>query len=191
MRLYLITHAHTRQIRELDAAQWQLSDKGMQQAETLAAQPFWREVEQIVVSSEPKTLLTAEPAATRYNLPIHIDARFDELHRPGWVENYGERVRRAFAQPDQPAGDWEPASQALARFCEGMRELQSRFTGRNVALIGHGLTISLYRSWLLGHTHVMHEEWAGLDFGVYAIIDPERRHIIQDFPLERGRSARL
>ena len=48
MRLYLITHAHTYQDRDTEAAQWRLSEIGQKQAEILATQPFWVQVDRLV-----------------------------------------------------------------------------------------------------------------------------------------------
>jgi broad specificity phosphatase PhoE len=190
MRLYLITHAHTQLAPEVDSRSWQLSSQGSRQAELLAQQPFWREVQRIVLSSEPKTRLTVEPLLVRRAMPVVEDARFDELHRPGWVEEYNARVRHAFAYPEESAGEWEPAASALARFLAGIGALCTAFPTETLALVGHGLTLSLYRAHLLGRTHVDYEEWRQLSFAAVALVDPLAQRLIEDFTAVAGQMAR-
>ncbi|CAN5444551.1 hypothetical protein BH10CHL1_BH10CHL1_43800 [soil metagenome] len=180
-RLYLITHAHTRQDPQADTTKWQLSELGLQQAMILADQPFWNQVDRIVLSSELKTRLTVEPLLKQRHLPIVVDARFDELQRPGWVVDYTAQVQQAFFEPDIPAGEWEPASQALARFLRGIKHLRQQFPGETLALVGHGLTLSLYRADLLGKRTVELAEWQQLSFTAQAMVDPVAKTILQDF----------
>ncbi len=180
-RLYLITHAHTQQDPGTDVAAWQLSELGLQQASTLADQPFWQQVDGIVLSCEPKTRLTVQFVLAQRDLPVIIDGRFDELQRPGWVVDYTARVRQAFLEPDAPAGEWEAASAALARFLLGIDHLCQQFSGKTLALVGHGLTFSLYRAYLLGRPTVELAAWQQLSFATQAIVDPVAKTILQDF----------
>lgn len=190
MKLYLITHAHTQADPAVDGAKWQLSSQGQQQAHLLAAQPWWSEVQHIVVSSEPKTRLTVAPVVAERALPLHEDARFDELYRPGWVAAYSERVEQAFAVPEQPAGDWEPAAGALRRFLTGIEWLRRTFAGETVALAGHGLTFSLYRAHLLGQRYVKLADWRRLSFAAVALADPVAGQLMRDFEPVAGAMRR-
>lgn len=190
MRLYLITHAHTQQDRTADATHWQLSVQGVEQAQRLAQQPFWAEVGQIVLSSEAKTALTVAPVLAERNLPVWVDARFDELHRPGWVKEYALQVQQAFVQPAQKAGEWEAADAARQRFLAGLATVIDKFAESTVALVGHGLTLSLYRAWLLGHPQVEFADWQQLSFAAVALVDPIAGTLLQDFHAVAGRLAR-
>ncbi len=188
MHLHLITHAHTRQLPSVDVTTWQLSEAGREQAVTLARQPFWSRVERIVVSSEAKTRLTAQPVLDARDLPLTVDARFDELQRPGWVDDYGARVQQCLAQPQQAAVDWEPASTALARVRAGVAALHAQFAGQTLALVGHGLTLSLYRAHLLdqyidGQIHVKLADWRALPFAAVALaeVSAQQATLRQDF----------
>jgi broad specificity phosphatase PhoE len=190
MQLYLITHALTLPDRNTAATAWHLSELGMQQAVTLAAQPFWEQVDAIVLSSEPKTRLTVQRVLAQRSLPVVVDVRFDELHRPGWVDDYTARVRQAFLEPAIPAGEWEAADEALARFLAGIDHLCQRFSEKNLALVGHGLTLSLYRAYLLGRRTVDLAEWQQLSFAALAIVDPVAKVILQDFQPIAGQLPR-
>lgn len=192
MRLYLITHAHTQQVQTEDARTWTLSNAGREQAEALAHAPFWDDVDLVLVSSEAKTRLTVQPVLEARSLPVWTEARFDELRRPGWVDNYEERVQQAFANPTQPAGDWESAARAMDRFMDGMMLMKKRFVAQEtLALVSHGLILSLYRAHLLGQSHVDFADWQRLSFASVALVDPNRERILQDFepvgePMPRG-----
>jgi broad specificity phosphatase PhoE len=192
VKLYLITHAHTQQDQTQDARLWRLSPLGEPQAAALADQPFWAEVTALALSSEAKTRLTVEPLLARRPLPVTLDGRFDELHRPSWVgeAEYLARVRQTFAQPRQPAGDWEPAQQALERFLAGIAALTTQFAGETVALVGHGLTLSLYRAHLLGQGQVAYEDWQQLSFAAVALADPVAGRLLADFAPVAGASPR-
>ncbi len=193
--LYLITHAHTQPVWEVDCTRWDLSSAGAAQARALARQPFWPRVDRVILSSEPKTHLTVAPLLEQRPLPVHVDARFDELARGGWVDDYSLRVARTFARPDVSAHGWEPARRALDRFLDGIDDLRHRFEGETLALVGHGLTSSLYRAHLLHQPQVSMDDWRGLSFAAVALIElndaSAADRLLRDFeptttPMARG-----
>lgn len=189
--LFLITHAHTRQQPGIDAATWNLSETGQAQAQILAAQPFWDQVDHIVLSSELKTRLTVDAVLTARPLPVTVDARFDELIRTAeWTDDYVGRVAQVFAHPDLSIGGWEPASQALARFLAGIDALRARYAGETMALVGHGLILSLYRTHLLGQSHVDLDQWRALSFAAVAQVDLQSQKLVADFVPMAGASPR-
>jgi len=190
MNLYLITHAHTQIDPTQDVVQWRLSPTGEQQAHTLAEQPWWDTVDRIILSSEAKTRLTVVPVLARRPLPVLVDARFDELKRPGWAEDYAEQVRQAFATPDQPSGLWEAAAHAQARFLTGIADLCQTYHTATIALVGHGLTFSLYRAYLRGEAQVNLADWRALSFAAVALVAPLERRLLQDFQPVAGYIAR-
>ncbi len=189
-RLHLITHAHTAARPDQDATQWHLSAQGQAQAEALAWQPFWSRVDYVVVSAEPKALLTLQPTLARHNLPVVRDARFNELRRGGWAEDYAARVAATFAHPNQAVAGWESAADALARFQSGIAHLIATTPDAGMALVGHGLTMSLYRAYLLGQSHVVMDDWHNLHFAAVAQVDPLTNTLIADFTPIAGASPR-
>jgi len=189
-RLFLITHAHTQIQPQHDARQWMLSPVGQQQVAALAVLPMWDAIDRIILSSEPKTRLTVAAVLAQRALPVQVDARFDELYRPGWVEEYALQVQRAFAEPTQAAGEWEVAAVALARFRSGIADLCTHFGGATFALVGHGLTFSLYRAHLLGQSHVRFTDWQQLSFAAVALVDPVAERLLQDFQPVAGHLPR-
>ena len=55
------------------------------------------------------------------------------------------------------------------------------FPGETLALVGHGISLSLVRAGLLGLAQVDHEVWQRLSFGTYAVASLAPPAIIQDF----------
>lgn len=180
-RLFLIRHAQVEIQPQHDAREWVLSTVGRRQAEQVAALSMWDDIDRIAVSSEPKTRLTVAAVLAQRSLSVRIDPRFDELQRRGWVDDYASQVQRAFAEPTQAADEWEPAAAALARFRAGIADLCTQFPGATLALVGHGLTLSLYRAHLLSYSHVRFADWQQLSFAAVALVDPVSEELIQDF----------
>ncbi len=181
MKLYLIRHAQTKQERQQESNQWHLSEQGCQQAGALAQESFWSHVDLIVVSSEPKTRLTIEPVVAAWGIPVVEDARFDEVYRGGWINDYAAQVRRFFATPEQSAEPWESAADALDRFLGGLASLQEAYGNQTLALVGHGLILSLYRAYLLGQPAVHFADWQRLAFAAVALVNPTKRLLLKDF----------
>ncbi len=178
--LYLITHAYTRQVPDTDATLWRLNEVGRKQAAALARQPFWNRVDRVLLSSEPKTRLTVEPLWQARSLPVQEDARFDELRRtPEWTYAYTARVAEVFRRPQESIAGWEPATEALTRFRSGVAEWTARYPQEAFALVGHGLTLSLYRAHLLGLPRVALRDWQELAFAAVACVVDGL--IIEDF----------
>jgi broad specificity phosphatase PhoE len=181
MRVYLITHAHTEQIAGVAADAWRLSMRGIEQAARLAESPFWQQVNRIVVSAEPKSWLTVAKVAAERNLPVWIDSRFDELRRTGWIDDYAAQVARVFAQPTTQVMGWEAAESVRRRVQAGLADLQVRFAGETLALVGHGLSLSVLRADLLGLAQADFSAWQRLAFGSYALISLTPPTVIEDF----------
>ena len=180
--LFLITHAHTQQKKEADATQWELSETGEAQAVALARLPFWDDVDRVVVSSEAKTRLTVAPVLAARRLPMTVDPRLDELRRgSGWVEDYAARVAEVFAHPNLAIGGWESAADALTRFLSGIHALRDAFPQETIALVGHGLTFSLFRAHLLGREWVDFADWQRLSFCAVAAVEWPELRLSQDF----------
>ncbi len=189
--LYLITHAHTEQRPDIDATSWTLSESGRAQAARLAEEPFWSTVTRAALSSEPKTRLTLEPVLRTRPISVMVDARLDELRRtPKWIDDYVGHVAQVFASPNQSIGGWETAATAQARFLAGIEALHRKFKGQTVALVGHGLTLSLYRAHLLRQDHVDIHAWRSLSFAAVAQVDLNASRLVSDFRPVAGTSMR-
>ena len=184
-KIYLIAHACTRQVPDTDAAHWQLNELGLAQAAALARQPFWDDVGRLLLSREPKTRLTVAPLLQKKEMPVEEDDRFNELHRtPEWTDDYTGRVAEVFCRPRESVAGWETASDALTRFRKGIDEWASLYPQETLALVGHGLTLSLYRAHLLGLPTVPVQDWQQLSFAAVACV--QYGQFVEDFAVPPG-----
>jgi broad specificity phosphatase PhoE len=183
MRLFLITHAHTEQLQDVALDIWTLSARGIEQAKGLAEASFWPEVDRVVLSSEQKTWLTVQGVVTERKLPVWIDCRFDELRRGGWVEDYASQVAAAFAEPSMSVGGWECVENVQRRVRAGIIDLQRRFDGETLVLVGHGLCLSILRAMILRQVKVDFAAWQHLSFASWACAGGDPLQLLSDFTL--------
>jgi broad specificity phosphatase PhoE len=181
MQIVLITHAHTEPMRDVAVDAWQLSTRGIEQTKALANAPFWANVDRVIVSSEPKTWLTIADVVVARHLPVWVDCRLDELRRSGWHADYATQVAEVFARPSQSVAGWEAADSASRRIQASVADLQNRFADERLALVGHGICLSLLRAKLMGRSHVALVEWQRLAFGTYALASLAPPTLLEDF----------
>ncbi len=162
---------------------WPLSDVGVQQAQRLAELPFWQDVQIICSSVEPKALQTAQFAAERHNLPVEPVFDLRELRRTGgWTPGYEEIVRQALENPCKSVKGWEPAGEAQTRIMTAIERLLMLHEGTTLAVVSHGLVITLYLAYLAG-TPPSLETWKSLPFACAIQVDPEARSILNRFTI--------
>lgn len=168
-RLYLIRHAHSQMTGDV-AKRWPLSEKGRRQAGILARQDFWREVELIFSSPEPKALQTAEPAARRWGIPLKIVDCLRELRRPRLLQDYHEVIARVFANPDQSIAGMETATRTAERITRCLKELVAAHPGQTLAAVSHGLVLTLFLAQLENRWPTV-DEWRTVPFTGLSIVD--------------------
>lgn len=178
--VYLIRHPMTRMDPARPAAEWVLSGDGLRQLDRLLAAPWWPAVEHAYTSREPKAAAVGEAAAKRFGTPHTVHAELDELHRGGFVPDYGRVVREAMAHPDEPAEGWEALTAARDRMIGFMRDVVSAGP-LPAAVVSHGLVLSELRASLQGREHVAYEDWRALPFAAVAVADAARWELIADF----------
>ncbi len=168
-QLYLIRHARTRMMGDT-AERWPLSEKGRRDAGTLARQGFWRQIDLIFSSPEPKALQTAEPAARRWGIPLKIADCLHELRRPRLVQDYPKTVTHLFAAPEKSIADMEPAAQAAERITCCLKELVTTHPKQTLAAVSHGLVLTLYLAQLEGRWPTV-VDWQSVPFTGLIVVD--------------------
>ena len=168
-QLYLIRHARTQMMGDA-AERWPLSEKGRRDAGILARRDFWRQIDMVFSSPEPKALQTAEPAARRWGISLEIADCLHELRRPRLVQDYQKTVEYLFAHPEASIADMEPASQAADRITRCLKELVAAHPKQTLAAVSHGLVLTLFLAQLEGRwpTGV---EWQSVPFTGLIIVD--------------------
>jgi broad specificity phosphatase PhoE len=131
-------------------------------------------------SAEPKAIATAQRIAMRNALPLRVEPDLGEAERP-WVDaDYKAEARRYLS--GEPLEGWEPRGAASARVTRAIDGILASHAQAGVAVVSHGLVLSLYLSALLaldGPKTV--ELWDSIGFPDYAIVEPRSRAVAQPF----------
>lgn len=168
-QLYLIRHARSRMMGDA-AERWPLSEKGRREAGILARQDFWRRVDLIFSSPEPKALQTAAPAARRWGIPLKVVDCLYELRRPRLVQDYPKMVERFFANPQENIAGMEPAAQAAERITRCLKELATTHPEQTLAVVSHGMVLTLFLAQLENRWPTV-TEWQAVPFTGLIVVD--------------------
>ncbi len=160
--LLVIRHARTRKDRDRPAEEWGLDPAGLDEMRAGASAWDWPAVRHWYSSPEPKAVATARLLTST---PVEVVDDLRELRRGAWSDEYDEVVRRLFARTaESPAPGWEPGHEAVQRFDSALRGLARRHPGEDVAVVTHGLVLSLWRARLAGADRVDLSDWRSLAF---------------------------
>lgn len=177
--LYLIRHAHTKMLGDA-AEHWPLSEEGQREADILARQSFWREVELIFSSPEPKALQTAKPAANCWSIPVQTADCLREVHRPHLIPDYENTIARFFSNPGTSIEGLEPADQAADRITRCIKGLPTEHPGKTLTIISHGLVTALFLARLEDRWPTA-AEWRAIPFAGLSVIDTTLWHLTKNW----------
>lgn len=181
--LVLVRHAHTTPAGP-DAKAWPLSARGEMEAARLARWDGWRGVTRIVASAEAKAQRTA--AAITVAHP-HITtlppvAALGEVERPAtWVADYEAAVAAFLAAPEQSPEGWETAAHARARFVTAVDACLAAHPGESMAVVAHGLVLTLYLSSLMDGPSANLVTWRAIPFAAVALVERGTRRLLCPF----------
>lgn len=138
MTLHLVRHGRSLIDPALPAHRWELDPAGfddvwaLRESARLPSEARW------FTSPEPKAMQTAQ-LLTDGDVAVVPGLQEHRRDSTTWHEDFVAVVRRAFAEPDQPAAPgWEPLTacrQRVTGAVEGLRELHP---DRDLVLVGHG-----------------------------------------------------
>ena len=167
MKLLLVKHSNSNHNPHQPSREWALTDEGIQRCEPLAAHIAPYQPRRIFSSDQPKAQHTAQ-LISQYlgHLPIHTDPRLGEHSRKtnapyGNLDDFHNRIRRMFAQPDDLIFGDETANEASKRFSEGVEAVVSgALPDENVVIVAHGTVNTLFTA---KHNDIdLYEFWAQL-----------------------------
>lgn len=181
MRLYLVRHAAVTVRPEQQPSQWRLSPEGRAATDALAGEPYWAGLRGLHTSPEPKAAATAQRIAARHGLPVWIERDLREVEGRAWVdEGLQELVRRYLA--GEAVEGWEPREEALGRVRSCIDAIAARPGNADVAVVSHGLILTVYLSDLLGlDASASYELWMRIGFPDVAVVDTEARRVERRF----------
>jgi broad specificity phosphatase PhoE len=182
--IVLVRHAGVEADPDVPPALWPLSDEGRWAARHLARERLWRPIERIFCSPETKSLETAHIIAGPNGMTVTAVEALHEVVRPAhqwfgedYPGGYPGAVREYLTSTD-PVHGWEPRAAAQDRIVRCIDELR-RWEPNGFAVSGHGLTLSLYVSSVLGVT--AWEIWPSIALPDYAVLDQHARRLLHPF----------
>jgi len=181
--IYLVRHPATAVELGTPSHQWSLSPAGLEQAQQLAQQAFWRRVQMIYSSEEPKATTTARIVADKTGLPWQTHACLGELDRssfqPPDIAAYRSAVARMFGTPHHQVRGWESRAQAEERIVTCIQQIAANVKG-DVAVISHGLILALLVAHLTGITDPF-DFWRGIGFADVAMLETDGWNLLSSF----------
>jgi broad specificity phosphatase PhoE len=187
--LYLLRHGKTKVDKDVPISQWALTDFGKQQAQDVASNDHFKDIDIIITSAEGKAMETAQPLADALGKKIIQVAELSELDRDkgGFMDAdvYEATAKEALTNRDVSVRNWETATHALERFSAAIDEINKQYEGKRILIVGHGYTMNLYFAKLLGELDKVHERMEHNDFCDWGIIKEGK--IIKDLGEDMGR----
>lgn len=169
--LYLVRHASPIVQPNVPAPEWQLSERGIEEAKALASLAVDRGIKAVYSSVEPKAKSTALIIADALGVPARLVDGFEELRFDEWIANsdeFAEAVRSILENSDVSMRGAERASTAAERFSTGIEIVeQGPFPA---AVISHGRILSAYLSLYLAVEDPF-ALWRSLPLGGWTCID--------------------
>jgi probable phosphoglycerate mutase len=182
LSLFLLRHGETEFSRgdrfcgEIDAP---LTDAGSRMGELFAdaygALP-WRA---IVTSTRRRTISTAAPLAARAGVPVHRDARLDELYFGEWqgltkreaAARDAARFERWRADPTIGAPSGESPLDAADRALAALDDLRARHESGNVLIVSHKTILRLLFCRLLNINLRFYRDTVEWPTGAVSVLD--------------------
>ncbi len=172
--IIFLRHADTEKNPSVNAALWELSEKGEGQAQEAAQIPLMKTVDVIYTSEEQKTALTAEPIAKMLDKEMHALAFFNEVRRGDTFltkeEFEAEKVRQLTDLSYQAFGG-ESGLEALDRFKDGISKVTEQNKGATILIVTHGTVLNIYFAYLLNAYNTLPERWNKTAFCAYGIVE--------------------
>ena len=149
MTLFLVRHGRPLVDPERPASEWDLDPAGfdatwaLRESGRLPARAAW------FSSPEPKAQQTAQ-LLTDGDVGI-VDELREHERAAGWLDDFPDRVRAAFAEPGESAAPgWEPLEATRERLLPAVRRILDVHGEDDVVLVGHGTAWTLLVAGLTG-----------------------------------------
>ena len=161
--LHLVRHGRPLVEPGLLPSAWELDPAGFDEVWALRRSGRLPEHARWFSSPEPKAVATAQ-LLTDAEVGVVEGLREQVRETADWLDDFEDVVRRAFADPEQPAHPgWEPLSVTRDRVVTAVRGLVEQHPGDDLVLVGHGTAWTVLVSALTGAPPDL-ERWSSMGF---------------------------
>ena len=153
--LVLVKHSVPEIVKELPAAQWELSAEGKARCSTLAELLRGYAPDIVVSSVEPKASETGRLVAAALEVPFRTNIGLHEHDRSGVpyyeaADEFEAEVRRLMERPDTLVMGAETADEARERLTSALNGIVAELKDESIAVVSHGTVIALFVAQAVG-----------------------------------------
>ena len=146
--LIFLRHAKTKVDRKIKNSEWELTEKGKNEASNLSNLELLSDIDVIITSDEDKAYYTSLPLAEKLQKEILRDKDLNEIMRDSGkfleTEDYLKTVKLSMENRDKSYNNWETAGTALERFSQKIEEINKNHDSKKILIVAHGVVINLY-----------------------------------------------
>jgi len=149
MKIILMRHAHTVVEPEKYNPLWKLSEKGVEQASTLAKHPLVQEIEVIYTSNQLKALHTGVLVAEELGVFVKVREDLTELTSltNDWKADYDGFIHDIYSGTILRHGTGESLAEATERFTKAVADIVTLEQDKEVVgIVAHGNILALFAS---------------------------------------------
>jgi broad specificity phosphatase PhoE len=179
--LYLIRHASPNVQPQVRAADWTLSERGIEEAQRLAETARSWGLRTLYTSTEAKARATALIVGEACGVGAAAVQGLEELRFDEWIGNadaFSDAVKSILEHPQAVVRGAERASSAADRFAAAMRIIEQGELP--AAVVSHGRILTAYLSGLL-HLDDPFALWRSIPMPGWALLDLDGPRLVGEF----------
>jgi broad specificity phosphatase PhoE len=172
--LIFIRHAKTLVDKNTSIEDWILTKEGEQQANSLTESSNFDNADLLISSEEKKSSLTLIPLSKKLGMEIIRVKELGEIKRPNseklTLQEYEDMKTKVFKNLNFTEHGWETANDALSRFKQAIKNIDSTYQNKIIIICAHGTVMTLFFADLQGKLDDLFSRWHSLEFGAHGIV---------------------
>ena len=173
-KLIFLRHAPTIIDQDIPSDRWGIKPESIDTLTALSTLSDFQNIDLIYSSTKNRAVLTAGFFANKNNVNIIQVEELAEINKPGAdklpPEDYQQLKLQIFSDFDFSANNSETANQALIRFAQAIDVIDSSNIGKNILIVSHGITMSLYFAQLQSQLSDILSRWDKFKFSNYGVV---------------------
>lgn len=164
---YFIRHAETQKDSSVPSIRWGLSDAGEKQSQEIAIANTFNTIDIIISSEEEKAYATVKFLAGKLEKNVLRMSEFNEMVRGEKFlskEEFEKLKREKLEDLDCKKDGGESGREALARFENGIKELDDAYENKTIMIASHGTVLALYFAKLGNTWNDIYTRWSRTGF---------------------------